>query len=245
MIDSLDQAFSGWAHGMGWSFEALLRLLLAAFCGGLVGLEREIHGRQAGFRTHLLVGLGSALVMVVSVSMALQEWPSPGKPGVQVSIDPGRIAYGVMAGIGFLGAGTIIHNKGSIRGLTTAAALWSVAAIGMAAGAGLYFVTLAAAMLTVTVLWVLHGLESMIPQRRFRYITVRVPWRPDCLEQTVNYLKERGFHLSDISMERVDNEFAQIQVLLSFSSRKDFVPVATMIANDPNFELIATREMQS
>lgn len=123
-LHEIDAAIAAWAQGFGTPVEHLIRLTLAVVCGGLVGLEREIRGRQAGFRTNLLVCVGSAMVMVVSISLATVHWPSQGTYGVQLSVDPGRIAYGVMGGIGFLGAGTIIHNKGSIRGLTTAAAMW-------------------------------------------------------------------------------------------------------------------------
>ena len=101
------------------------RLLLAAFLGALVGLERELHDHPAGMRTHLLVSLGSAGFTVLSIAMA----QGPGA-------DPTRIAAQIVSGIGFLGAGAILKEGATIRGLTTAASLWSVAAVGMAAGAG-------------------------------------------------------------------------------------------------------------
>jgi putative Mg2+ transporter-C (MgtC) family protein len=243
MFDSLDHSLSSWIHSQGPVIEALARLLLAAEGGGLVGLEREIHGRQAGLRTNLLVSIGSALVMIVSASLALHDWPSPGKPGVQVSVDPGRIAYGVMAGIGFLGAGTIMHNKGSLRGLTTAAALWCVATLGLAAGAGLYLVAAFATLIILIVLWVLPHLESLIPQTYFRYVTVRVRWRNDCIERTVRHLENFGLRVTGATLERTGDD-ALVEVQVAFSSRKDFLKLATTIASDPTFQLIATRELQ-
>lgn len=109
----------------------LARLLLATLFGGLVGLEREIHGKMAGLRTHALVSLGSALIMLVSIDIyATYRGLAP--------VDPSRIAAQVVSGIGFLGAGAIIRFPKGITGLTTAASLWVVAGIGLACGAGFF-----------------------------------------------------------------------------------------------------------
>ena len=115
--------------------EALLRVVIAAALGGAVGLERELREREAGFRTHMLVSIGSALFTIVS-AYAFRDFLVHG--GSVVRADPTRIAAQIVTGIGFLGAGAIIRQGLSVRGLTTAATLWVVAAIGMAAGAGYY-----------------------------------------------------------------------------------------------------------
>ncbi|MGC7873833.1 MgtC/SapB family protein [Desulfosporosinus sp. SYSU MS00001] len=112
-------------------YEIALRLLLACIFGGIVGLERERNDSSAGFRTHILVSLGSALIMILSM-YGFANFTSVNK-------DPARLAAQVVSGIGFLGAGTILRDKTSIRGLTTAASLWVVSAIGLATGAGFYF----------------------------------------------------------------------------------------------------------
>src|SRR4051794_19349696 len=104
-----DQHIRDWAGSLGAPVEDLVRLVLAVVAGGLVGLERELRGRQAGFRTYILVCMGSALVMIVSVEMAVHRW-QPQTAGVNINVDPGRIAYGVMTGIGFLGAGVIVQS---------------------------------------------------------------------------------------------------------------------------------------
>ncbi len=109
--------------------EMIVRLCLAALFGGLVGLEREIHGKMVGFRTHALVSIGSALMMIVSIDIYLAF------RGV-AQVDPSRIAAQVVSGVGFLGAGAIIRYPTDIKGLTTAAGLWVVAGIGLACGAG-------------------------------------------------------------------------------------------------------------
>ncbi len=226
--------------------EMFLRLLMAAFCGGMIGLEREIRGRQAGFRTNILVCVGSALVMIVSILLAQQPWQSPNQWGVQLSTDPGRIAYGVMGGIGFLGAGTIIHNKGSIRGLTTAAALWCVAAIGLGAGMGLYLITAMATFIVVMVLWVLNVIESAVPQVRYRSITVRVPWRQGCISDTIKLVKSKGFKVIDASFDRTkDEHFAMIDLHLAFTRSERYYSLERELES-PNTEiqLMSTRQVQ-
>ena len=144
----------------------LLRLSVAAILGGAVGFERELRERQAGLRTHLLVALGSALFTVVS-AYGFHEFLAQG--GATVRADPTRIAAQIVSGIGFLGAGAIIRQGLSVRGLTTAATLWLVAAIGMAAGAGYY----SAALITTGL-----ALLSLGPLRIVAYRAVR-RYRPE------------------------------------------------------------------
>jgi putative Mg2+ transporter-C (MgtC) family protein len=128
----------------------LLRLLFAALFCGAVGFEREIHlgGRVAGLRTHMVVGVGSCLYMLISMAL--------GGSGN----DPGRVAAQVVTGIGFVGAGTIIRHRDSVHGLTTAASIWAAAAIGMAAGLGWYAGAFLSALVVVCVLW---GVRIHIP----------------------------------------------------------------------------------
>ena len=134
---------------MEWSF--LLRLCVACLCGTVIGLDREYRVKDAGFRTHFLVALGSALMMIVS-QYGFDELAAS-CDGLR--FDPGRIAAQVVSGIGFIGAGTIIIHRQLVRGLTTAASLWATAGIGLAAGAGMYALAAAAAALT------LFGLEVL------------------------------------------------------------------------------------
>jgi putative Mg2+ transporter-C (MgtC) family protein len=138
-------ALSGW--------EALLRLVVAGGLGAAVGFEREIRDREAGVRTHLLVSLGAALFTIVS-AYGFHEFLASGDNVIRA--DPTRIAAQIVTGIGFLGAGAIIREGLSIRGLTTAATLWVVAAIGMACGAGYYWPAAAATVLTIFALWPLR-----------------------------------------------------------------------------------------
>jgi len=127
----------------------VLRLAVAAVLGGAIGVERELRDREAGIRTHLLVSLGSALFTIVS-AYGFHEFLTSGASVVRA--DPTRIAAQIVTGIGFLGAGAIIREGLSVRGLTTAATLWVVAAIGMACGAGWYWAALVTALLTILAL---------------------------------------------------------------------------------------------
>ncbi len=119
--------------------EMVVRLLLAVVLGILVGIEREVSHRPAGLRTHALVSLGACLFTVISISY--------------FDIDPARIAAGIVAGIGFIGAGSIIATKGQVQGITTAASLWCVAAIGLAVGVGAYVLAVVSAVLVFGILW--------------------------------------------------------------------------------------------
>ena len=136
---------------MTWQY--VLTIFVGAILGGTIGLEREYRSKEAGFRTHFLVGLGSALFMVLSMH-GFDGFE--GQPGVIIQRDPARMAAQVVSGIGFIGAGTIIFRKqeNMVSGLTTAAGLWVVAAIGLACGGGLYVLATAATLM------VLVGLEA-------------------------------------------------------------------------------------
>jgi putative Mg2+ transporter-C (MgtC) family protein len=160
-------ALSGW--------DSLLRLGVACALGGMIGFEREIRDREAGVRTHLLVSLGSALFTIVS-AYAFHEFLVGG--GTVVRADPTRIAAQIVTGIGFLGAGAIIRDGLSIRGLTTAATLWVVAAIGMACGAGYYWPAVATTVLTLFALWPLRllayrAIEQIKPEENRLTVELR------------------------------------------------------------------------
>src|SRR3989338_4116236 len=141
-------------------FEMIARLFLAAILSGLVGYEREIHGRLAGFRTHILVCVGSTLIMLTSMYI-FEIYRGLATP------DPARIAAQVVSGIGFLGAGTIIRFKASVRDLTTAASLCTIAGIGLAVGSGLYVPAAVTTVIVLATLFFLNIFEkSLIRDRK-------------------------------------------------------------------------------
>lgn len=131
----------------------LVRLMASALLGGLIGFERQVHRRNAGLRTHTMVSLGSCLIMLTSLYV-FDIYKDV------ANLDPARIAAGVITGIGFLGAGTIIRDSEGVRGLTTAASLWVVAAIGLAAGVGFYSAAFFTTILALIVLYFLRYFET-------------------------------------------------------------------------------------
>jgi putative Mg2+ transporter-C (MgtC) family protein len=135
----------------------LLRILLAALLGGTIGFQHEIHGRPAGLRTHMLVALASALFMIVSTQYVFYQHFDGNE---LAKADPSRIAAQVVSGSGFLAGGVILHSGVTIQGLTTAAGLWLVVAIGLCAGGGMYWEGISATLLGVTTLEVLRRFEK-------------------------------------------------------------------------------------
>jgi putative Mg2+ transporter-C (MgtC) family protein len=142
-----------------FSVDLFFRLLVAAGLGAVIGFERDIHGRAAGLRTNILVSLGAALYMLISLAMLNVELPA--NLPITITADPGRIAAQIITGIGFLGAGAIIKEGFTVRGLTTAAGLWLVAGVGMTAGAGLYYMAALATLIGLIALVALNQIERL------------------------------------------------------------------------------------
>lgn len=163
---------------MTFSFDviALSKLLLAALLGAMIGFEREIHGRPAGFRTHLLVSLGACLFVLTSI----QFYTGFGNfSGTQpVGVDPGRVAAQVVTGIGFLGAGAIIRERFAVRGLTTAACLWIAAAIGVACGVGMFGISIIVTLISLLSLLLLKKVETMLTRDTYLYLRLWCEDRP-------------------------------------------------------------------
>ena len=133
-----------------------LRMILAVFCGGLIGLERTCRRRPAGMRTHILVALGSCAVMLTGQMIFAQYQPYGATP------DPARLAAQVIAGVGFLGAGTIMRDGANVKGLTTAASLWGVACLGIAVGGGYYSIALVGTILVILTLTFFEWLQNIL-----------------------------------------------------------------------------------
>ena len=172
---------------MDWNL--ILRLVIAGLLGGLVGLERELRAKEAGLRTHFIVALGSALFMIIS-QYAFGS----------AQHDAARVAAQVVSGIGFIGAGVIIFQKNVVRGVTTAAGLWVVAAIGLACGAGMWEVAAATTILTVICLEAVHFVHK-------RYGEKFVELQADCassedVQAVIAVLKQNGIHVENWTLSR-------------------------------------------
>lgn len=181
-------------------YEIIFKLTLACILGGLIGLERESLNRPAGFRTYTLVCVGSALAMVVSLDMYYQFYKT-------VNADPGRIAAQVVSGIGFLGAGTIMREGATVRGLTTAAGLWVVACIGLAVGAGLYIPAIIATILILFVLIYFVRLEQQFTgMRLYKGLVMVVEDEPGMVGVVGSIMGDLGVSIKNINLNRLENE---------------------------------------
>lgn len=195
--------------------EFILRLFLAGIFGALIGLDREYRAKEAGYRTHFLVSLGSALFMIVS-QYGFQDILS--QHGV--SLDPSRIASQVVTGIGFLGAGTIILHKQMVRGLTTAAGIWVTAGIGMTVGSGLYLLGTLATALTLVGLELLSYLFKSIGMKS-SYVEFSTSKR-EVVIRLREEIQKQGYKIVSYQMEQTSHgESITYQVAMVVKARKD------------------------
>jgi putative Mg2+ transporter-C (MgtC) family protein len=180
------------------TYEIILRLLLGAIIGGIIGFEREAHGRAAGFRTQLIVCVAAVLIMIISENyyFYIQDLDPTFR------IDPARISSGALVGIGFLGAGVIIKSGFAVRGLTTAASIWIVSAIGLAIGAGLYLEGATTAIITIIALVILRKIEKKINILVFRTITISTDITHHVEETVTSILSEHGLYIHSIDYEK-------------------------------------------
>lgn len=182
-----------------FELEMVIRLVLAALLGGLIGAERErrLNG-AAGLRTHSLVSVASALVMIVS-TYGFMSVLSPGR----IVLDPSRIAAQVISGVGFLGAGIIIFRRSAVRGLTTAASIWAVAAVGLASGCGLYISATAGTLIMWVILRVLKSVEKKyFPARQLHRLTIEVA-NNSRTQLVSEKLKVDGLKIANMSIKHV------------------------------------------
>ena len=180
-----------------YEIDILVKLILAAVAGGLVGLEREKHGRPAGLRTNLLVSVGACAMMIVSEAFYVKYGILDVESAVR--FDPARVAAQIVTGIGFLGAGVILKEGVTVRGLTTAASLWVVAGLGMAFGLGYYSLGAITTVLVLLSLVCLKGLDPVIKKDRYLTLTVTAKNRMELSEALQSILNEQKLTISDIS----------------------------------------------
>ena len=174
------------------------KLVLAAFLGGAIGFEREAHGQAAGIRTNILVGVGACLMMLLSLNMeSLYRHLTADST---VRIDPGRIASYAIASMGFLGAGAIIKGKGSVRGLTTAAGLWLVTAIGLSIGAGYIIPAVASTLLSLIILYNIRRAKTRFSHDMYSILILKVSGT----ECPFSRIKTIFSEFPDVSIQRIN-----------------------------------------
>ncbi|MFP4172131.1 MAG: MgtC/SapB family protein [Candidatus Hydrogenedentota bacterium] len=194
--------------------EISLKFALAIVLAGLVGIERERKGRSAGLRTHILVCLGSTLAMIVSDIIAMR-WA---EQDTTVTLDQGRIAAGIITGVGFLGAGTIINVGSHHRGLTTAALIWFVAALGLAIGGGLYGVAIAATVAALLVVIVLERLARLLPSADRFTLTMGMPHGLGRINEVETFIRAQGYEVLE-SRLRIAEEEQTTEITLELVTR--------------------------
>lgn len=212
--------------------ELVLRLLLASALAGLLGGERELTDQPAGFRTHILVGLGAALFAVIS-AYGFETVVGRARPGT-VQADPTRVASQIVVGIGFLGGGAIIKYGASIRGLTTAASLWVVAAIGLAIGAGAYLISAVTTAVTLLALLALKPLRTrLVRGLRKEHEEFLIEVDPQLeVEGLVHDLGEEGVRVDHFRVEEEDG-VRQIVVFLALPPDRRPEDMAGVLARVP------------
>ena len=219
---------------LGLQADLAVRMLIAAVLGAAIGLEREIHDHPAGMRTHLLVSLGSAIFTILSIFGFL----GIGESGL-AAVDPTRIAAQVVSGIGFLGAGAILKYGTSIRGLTTAASLWTTAAIGMAAGAGEWLIAGVGTFIVVFSLWPLNALVARLHSPRGRSIKLRLEvGRLEALGDVSRLLADRRVEMAGINSQRIGKGRYEVELELRLPvaiRQQDVIGAITAI---PDVELM-------
>ena len=217
--------------------EFILRLLLAGIMGAVIGLDREYRAKEAGYRTHFLVSLGSALIMIVSQHGFGEILDTP-----NVNLDPSRIASQVVTGIGFIGAGTIILHKQIVRGLTTAAGIWATSGIGLAIGAGMYTLGISATILTLIGLEVLSFLFKSVGMK-----SSAVEFSTDnkeTLNQLVKKFNSKDFMIVSFQMdERRVSEVISYHVTMVIKSKKNNNE-GTLLAQLQDFEDVTIHRIE-
>ncbi|MGE5631815.1 MAG: MgtC/SapB family protein [Caulobacteraceae bacterium] len=197
------------------NLELLVRLMLACLLGGLVGIEREKNKHPAGFRTHILVCVGSALVMLCNLYI-FEKYRG------LANIDPARFGAQVISGIGFLGAGTILKEGVTVKGLTTAASLWAVAGIGLSVGLGFYSGAICATVLVLITLIVFSRFEDLVyGRRKYSLLKIKTVDKPGQIGKIGVELGRNNIQIEDINMEPLDETSIIVQVRVN-RDKNDF-----------------------
>lgn len=188
--------------------EYFIRILLAGICGSVIGLERRKRFKDAGIRTHLILAIGCAVIMIVS-KYAFSD---------TLDYDAARVASNIITGVGFLGAGVIFVKSGSVRGLTTAAGIWTTAAIGMAIGAGFYLLGIAVTILLVVIQLLLYRLVPALESIEVAELLIKAKRTPDILEKIKAELDKNNIFISTMKIKKHETE---LDIRFSVKVQKD------------------------
>ena len=219
-------------------YDMLLRLCLGFAAGAIIGFERSSRRQVAGLRTHILIATGATLLMLLSIYLP-QQFSSAGRPG-----DPGRIAAQVVSGIGFLGAGAIIRLGNNIRGLTTAASLWFVAAVGLAIGGGMFIVAGGALVLALITLMLLSIVEKKIfPSERFKLLEISYKDNNPKTMEALNIIKGAGIVIQSMDVNQGSKDKGtKLRLLVRIPVSADIASIARSIKTLGNVGKVEIKE---
>ena len=213
MQEFLEKIFDG---NVTWQLVMLLRIWVAAICGFIIGMERKNRGKGAGVRTHIIVAMASALMMLVS-KYGFSDMVLTGDQ----KLDGSRIAAQIVSGVGFLGAGMIFVKGHAIQGLTTAAGVWATAGIGMAIGAGMYFIGVSASLALFLIQLILHRNWKFLRRENEQFLEFVVHNTPESIEKLTNVINELNIQVHDMSYKRIENNMLSVTITTNLPSNFD------------------------
>ena len=212
---------------MDWNFELemLLRIIVSGVCGLLIGFERKNRGKEAGIRTHIIVALSSALMMILSKYAYFDLIMGAQFPGAEVKLDPSRVAAGIVSSVGFLG-------------LTTAAGIWATCGIGMAIGGGLYFIGISSALLIVLIQILLHKNLWFLRQPTFENLTLTLDPDHDTLGSVLHYFETEDIHVEDVELKKLDNGMMELKCSIELPKDYDKNQLVRYTAFEPGVKAV-------
>lgn len=209
----------------------IFRILISGICGMFIGIERKNRSKEAGIRTHFVVACGAALIMVVSKYAFFDVITQGLYNGVEVRLDPSRVASTIASGIGFLGAGMIFVHKNTISGLTTAAGIWATSGVGMAIGAGMYSVGIVSTLIIIVAQIVLHLKGGWSKQNKSRNLVIKDVERVDYKNYITKALNDIGVEVSDVLIYKVDS-LKNYTLSLEYSKAVDEEQIVSIVEYD-------------
>ena len=217
--------------------DMLIRLGLGFAAGAIIGFERASRRQVAGLRTHILIATGATLLMLLSIYL-------PQQFSYQNTGDPGRIAAQVVSGIGFLGAGAMIRLGNNIRGLTTAASLWFIAAVGLAIGAGMFIIAGAAVVLGMITLMLLHVIErKLFPSERFKLLEIFYKNNSASTKEALDIIKKSGLAIQTIDVNQGSKDKGtKLRILVTIPNTADIATIARTIKSSGNVSKVEIKE---
>lgn len=220
-------------------FEAIGRCILAAICGALIGIERKNRSKEAGLRTHLIVALGSALMMVVSKYGFFDLLRYAIDTGYDIRLDPSRVASTIVSGVGFLGAGTIFVRRQVINGLTTAAGLWATAGIGMAIGAGLYIIGISVTLFLFLAQIFLHKNLKILRTPASDLLLLRVYDSDNVIKELTSIFEEHKIEVQSIKYDKLGESMLEVECFVKFPKK---YTMTDAVADLKQYDFIRTLE---